>query len=122
MRTAAACVCKHPATKTLPWLRTGTAQQLRSAIWQRTTARQRSQSTMASGASAPPPAAAATGGARTALDEMAASGEFVRKDSTYRQWIKKGTDLEPEGGAMGGRRWAAGRGRGGVRSAGEGMT
>jgi hypothetical protein len=107
-------------TTSLPWLRIGTAQQLRNPIWQRTTARQRSQRTMASGAAASP-VAAATKGARTALDEMAASGEFVRKESTYRQWVKKGTGLKPEGGAVG----AAGGRRAGtdrVRSAGEGMT
>lgn len=48
--------------------------------------------------------AAASGGptgaapsARTALDEMGKGGEFKRKESVFRQWIRKGGDFEPEG-------------------------
>lgn len=41
--------------------------------------------------------AAAAAKARTALDEMGAKGEFQRKESVYRSWIKKGGEYEPEG-------------------------
>lgn len=42
-------------------------------------------------------ASAAAAKARTALDEMGTKGEFARKDSIYRQWIRKGGEFEPEG-------------------------
>lgn len=35
--------------------------------------------------------------ARTALEEMGTKGEFVRKESDYRQWIKAGSEFPPEG-------------------------
>ncbi|EFN57383.1 hypothetical protein CHLNCDRAFT_142785 [Chlorella variabilis] len=49
--------------------------------------------TAASRRQPPPPAAA-----RTALDEMGKGGEFRRKDSAFRSWIKKGGEFEPEAG------------------------
>lgn len=37
--------------------------------------------------------------ARTALDEMGAKGEFKRKESVYRDWVRKGSGrFEPEAG------------------------
>ncbi len=42
-------------------------------------------------------APAAATQARTALDEMGNKGEFARKESVYRQWIRKGSEFEPEG-------------------------
>ena len=35
--------------------------------------------------------------ARSALDEMDDKGEFKRKDSTYRDFVKKGSKYEPAG-------------------------
>ena len=35
--------------------------------------------------------------ARSALDEMDDKGEFKRKDSTYRDFVKKGSKFEPAG-------------------------
>ena len=35
--------------------------------------------------------------ARTALDEMGTKGEFVRKDSDFRSWVKSGSEYPPEG-------------------------
>lgn len=35
-------------------------------------------------------------GARTALDEMGKAGEFQRKASVYREWVKEGGRLTPE--------------------------
>lgn len=70
------------------------------------------QARMSAGAAAPLVAAAAPGGqasapsgsaaaARTALEEMSKGGAFVRKDSTFRNWIKKGSeDFPPEGALM----------------------
>ncbi|KAI7842386.1 hypothetical protein COHA_004025 [Chlorella ohadii] len=43
-------------------------------------------------------APAAATQARTALDEMGSKGEFARKESVYRQWIRKGSEFEPEAG------------------------
>lgn len=34
---------------------------------------------------------------RTALEEMDAKGEFKRKESQFRNFIKKGGEFEPEG-------------------------
>lgn len=34
---------------------------------------------------------------RTALEEMDASGEFKRKESQFRNWIRQGSEFEPEG-------------------------
>ena len=35
--------------------------------------------------------------ARTALEEMGSKGEFVRKESDYRKWVKPGSEFPPEG-------------------------
>ena len=35
--------------------------------------------------------------ARSALEEMDEKGEFKRKDSTYRDFVKKGSKFEPAG-------------------------
>lgn len=74
----------------------------------RSCTRQQNQRAMASagGAAQPVAAAAGTGAAggadgkvavRTALDEMAKDGAFARKESQFRQWIRKGGRFEPEG-------------------------
>lgn len=43
-------------------------------------------------------AVAAKAKARTALDEMSTDGQFKRKESVYRNWIRKGGEFEPEAG------------------------
>ena len=53
---------------------------------------------MASAAEAAAGAAAGEPKVRTALDEMGKDGEFKRKSSVYRDWVRKGSgQYEPEG-------------------------